>query len=244
MYTAETAHHLTVPHPSREGNEGAQPVRKKQISRRRKRQKHTPPAVPLAPPPKPRRRWWSSLLQPRLLVIEIPGAVLVYLGYVALWAQATPVVVAPNASGDASALATPFVVENRGAIFSFSDVTTNCIADQMKWIGPAPFTSVAYGHPQHESGRIAPGESKAVVCLVPISAQLPGQRAQSALDYVRFISKFGIEVSFCRERSFPDTIAGIRRPQMDTNGRFATNYELDSFRATIQVIENKRRPPL
>jgi hypothetical protein len=167
-------------------------VRQRRIRERRHPQ---PP-----PPPRVRQRWWSPLLRPKLLVIEIPGATTAFLGLYALWVQAAPTIVPPNVSENAAALAAPFLIENRSSLFTFSDVTTMCIADEIKWIGPPLFPSIAYPSPQHRVGQIAPGESKPVVCLVPISGHplsepprpMPGPSVESVVDYARV----HIEVSY------------------------------------------------
>ena len=149
-----------------------------------------------APPPKERRRWLSSLLQPKLLLIEIPGAFAVFVGFVALWNQAVPTIVPPTTSGDVTPLAIPFVIENQSSLWTFDEVTTTCTFDQLVWVNQTgtPMDSIFLEHPK-PSGKISPGRSVTASCFLVtamhstalrFSGNLASARATIVVNYKIF----------------------------------------------------------
>jgi hypothetical protein len=153
------------------------------------------------------------MLQPKLLLIEIPGLVGVILGFFAIWFQAVPTVVPPSGLGDTLPLAAPFTIENRGWLFDFNDVTTTCQIDKVVWDNASsdpPGISIpgmTDRSPQHHA-EIATGRSVAAGCMIitamkniskfHISGDLASARAQITVKYTKlFIERTYVSQHYC-----------------------------------------------
>jgi hypothetical protein len=111
------------------------------------------------------------MLQPRMLLIEIPGAILVAAGFVGFWLGAIPEVAPPTVSGDMQPLAVPFVVTNKSSLLNFQHVQTTCRGDQAKWANASGMImpdGLSVSHPQG-LGTLEVGISAQVNCNLILS---------------------------------------------------------------------------
>lgn len=155
------------------------------------------------------------MLQPKLLLIEIPGAVVTFFGLLAIWTQAVPSVAPPAVSGDQSPLALPFVVSNSTSLMTFSGVTTSCAFDEMKWDVDNPYmiSGMIQSYPA-PGGTLAPGGSVMVDCLAVqslhdfskyhMTGNLTSMRAQITVNYrFLFLPRSFKSVHFCWQTTPP-----------------------------------------
>jgi hypothetical protein len=148
------------------------------------------------------------MLQPKLLLIEIPGAALMVAGLLAFWYQTRPTILPPSVSGDNEPLALPFTIKNE-SVLTFSDVTTRCLIDQMEWrtSDPTTLSAISDNHPQ-PGGNLGPGRSVRADCVIVMGmhnlstlirdANLIGARAQIVVNYKTwFLSREYESGHFC-----------------------------------------------
>jgi hypothetical protein len=179
-------------------------------NRPRKPRRQPPPkkqALPPQFPRKPGRLWWRLLLQPKALLIEIPGAILVFVGFVSLWNMAVPTVLPPSVSNDENPLVAPFVIENRGSVLALNQVSASCNIDKTEWSAGSGIT-VRPEYADRPKGTIHIGQSALVDCAIATrmpnwpradaNNRLVSARAQILVNYSTFfIPRTFLSTHYC-----------------------------------------------